>query len=69
MRATLVFLAVFLSGCKSAELAVTHPPTGLHVVARVEARDPAPPAFSDALLATAQALPLQVSFADGASAR
>jgi hypothetical protein len=58
MRATLVFIVVFLSGCKTAELAITHPPTGLHVVARVEARDPAPLAPTDPLLAASRFPPL-----------
>jgi hypothetical protein len=39
MRATLLLVAVALSGCKTAEVAITHPTTGLHVVARVEAKD------------------------------
>jgi hypothetical protein len=37
MRATLILLVVLLSGCKTAELAITHPTTGIHVVARIEA--------------------------------
>jgi hypothetical protein len=37
MRATLLLLTVLLSGCKTAEVAITHPTTGIHVVARIEA--------------------------------
>jgi hypothetical protein len=58
MRATLVFIVVILSGCKTAEVAITHPPTGLYVVARVEAKDPAPPATHDLLLAASKFPPL-----------
>ena len=36
MRKLLIILAVLLSGCKTAEVAVTHPATGLHFVARIE---------------------------------
>jgi hypothetical protein len=43
MRATILFLALLVSGCKTAEFALTHPGTGMHLVARVEAREQAPP--------------------------
>jgi hypothetical protein len=40
MRATFILMTVLLAGCKTAEVATTHPTTGIHVVARIEA-DPA----------------------------
>lgn len=39
MRALLLLSAALLSGCKAAEVALIHPTTGVHIVARVEAKD------------------------------
>jgi hypothetical protein len=49
MRVLLLFTVISFAlplagGCKTAEFAVTHPMTGLHFVARIEAHDPLPPA-------------------------
>ena len=41
MRLILLVSIVFGSGCKSAEIAVNHQMTGLHVAAKFEAKDPA----------------------------
>ncbi|MEX2174705.1 MAG: hypothetical protein WD872_10110 [Pirellulaceae bacterium] len=42
MRLFLLLLVVAASGCKTAEFAVTHPVTGVHVVAKFESQEPAP---------------------------
>jgi hypothetical protein len=39
MRAILILAAVVCGGCRSAEFAVNHQMTGLHVVAKFEARE------------------------------
>jgi hypothetical protein len=57
MRATFASIVVFLSGCQTAEIAVMHPPTGIHVVARVEAKEPAAPPFVEPSLIAATAPP------------
>jgi len=45
MRAILVLLAsITAGGCKTAEFAVDHSMTGIHVVAKFEAKDSASPA-------------------------
>ena len=54
MRKLLITLAVLLSGCKTAEVAVTHPATGLHFVARIESE---PMAASAAETLVAETLP------------
>ena len=36
MRLIFLFCIALLSGCKTVELAVTHPTTGVHIVARME---------------------------------
>jgi hypothetical protein len=41
MRLILLLAILFSSGCKSAEIAVNHQMTGLHVAAKFEAKDPA----------------------------
>lgn len=38
----LMLLALGLSGCKTAEVVVDYPVTGIRVAAKFEARDPAP---------------------------
>ena len=37
-----LFIAIFCTGCKSAEFAVDHPATGIHFVAKLIANKPAP---------------------------
>ena len=39
MRLVLIIAAIACSGCQSAEFAVNHQMTGLHVVAKFEAKD------------------------------
>ena len=39
MRAIILLTVLLLTGCKTAEFAITHPATGIHLVARLEAKE------------------------------
>jgi hypothetical protein len=43
MRAIILLVALLVSGCKTAEFALCHPGTGMHLVAKLEARETPPP--------------------------
>jgi len=46
MRILFAFALVLFSGCKSLEVAVTHPTTGIQVVARVDSRSSQTPSIA-----------------------
>lgn len=63
MRATLLLIVAltFTTGCKTAEFALTHPGTGMHFVAKLQAQEP-----TDSYVEASQTAPPAVATMEGA---